>query len=45
MIEMRKHLLWYFRSFPGASKLRQELAKVNEISELEAILKNPDLQF
>lgn len=40
MIEMRKHLLWYFRSFPGASKLRQELAKVTDIAELEAILKN-----
>jgi tRNA-dihydrouridine synthase B len=38
IIEMRKHLLWYFKGFPNASALRQRLGQVNTISELEEIL-------
>ena len=38
IIEMRKHLCWYVRGLPGASKLRQELIKVNSLSEIRSIL-------
>lgn len=40
MIEMRKHLAWYFKGFPNASELRQKLVKVENLDELEEALKN-----
>ena len=36
--EMRKHLAWYFKGFPGVSELRGQLVKINSLPELEAIL-------
>ncbi len=39
ILEMRKHLAWYFKGFPGASDLRKKLIKVNNLKEIRAILK------
>ena len=39
ILEMRKHLAWYFRGFAGASDLRQKLIQVKSIKEIKAILK------
>lgn len=50
IIEMRKHLLWYFKGFPGAGELRKQLATVESLENLETILKpliyreQPELQ-
>jgi len=38
IIEMRKHLAWYFKGFPKVSELRAQLVKINSFSELESIL-------
>jgi len=38
IIEMRKHLCWYVRGFPGAGNLRQRLVKVLSLAEIKAIL-------
>jgi len=38
VIEMRKHLAWYFKGFPGAAELRQKLARVKTIGEIKKIL-------
>jgi tRNA-dihydrouridine synthase B len=40
IIEMRKHLLWYFKGFPGASDLRKQLAIVESLEQIEQILQN-----
>lgn len=40
IIEMRKHLGWYFRFFPGVSELRKKLVKVESIGEIKDILEN-----
>lgn len=40
IIEMRKHLGWYFRGFPGVSELRKKLVKVRSIGEIKDILEN-----
>ncbi len=37
MREMRKHLLWYFRGFTQAKKIRQELVRVQSLNELKGI--------
>lgn len=37
-INMRKNLAWYIKAFPGASKLRAELVRVNDLSEVRPIL-------
>ncbi|MEA2007007.1 MAG: tRNA-dihydrouridine synthase [Patescibacteria group bacterium] len=37
--EFRKHLGWYFKSIPGAKKLRQKLFEINGYDELEEELK------
>jgi len=34
IIEMRKHLCWYVHSFPKASKTRQELVKIKNVSDI-----------
>jgi tRNA-dihydrouridine synthase B len=39
IIEMRKHLAWYVKGFPGASQLRAKLVRVENIDEIKAILK------
>ncbi len=38
IIEMRKHLLWYFKGFPGASELRAKLSKVETLDQIKDIL-------
>ena len=37
-LPMRKHLGWYCKGFPGASKIRQELMVSNSAKEVEDIL-------
>lgn len=38
VIEMRKHLAWYFKGFEGAAELRQKLVHVKTLSEIKKIL-------
>lgn len=40
IIEMRKHLAWYFKGFAGASDLRQKLVRVKTIKEIKNLLNN-----
>ncbi len=40
MKEMRKHLAWYVKDFPGAKDLRKKLVRVNTMSEIKEIIKN-----
>jgi len=39
MLEIRKHLAWYFTGFPEASKLRTRLVRIKTLEELEKILR------
>ncbi|MCD4705468.1 tRNA-dihydrouridine synthase [bacterium] len=39
IIEMRKHLCWYVKNMPNASALRYELIKVENLKDIEKILK------
>ena len=41
MLEIRKHLVWYFKGFPGAAELRKKLVQVKSVSEIKGILKQP----
>ncbi|MFY9269662.1 MAG: tRNA-dihydrouridine synthase [Candidatus Manganitrophaceae bacterium] len=36
--EMRKHLGWYCKGFPGASRLREQLVRVRDVKEVETLL-------
>lgn len=38
IIEMRKHLAWYFKDFPGAKKCRKKLVQVNSLNEIQEAL-------
>ncbi len=38
MLELRKHLVWYVQSFPGASRLRSELVTVSCLADLQKIV-------
>jgi nifR3 family TIM-barrel protein len=38
-LEIRKHLVWYIKGFPGASELRQKLVRAESLDEIEEILK------
>lgn len=38
--EMRKHLAWYIKGFPGAAELRKKLVTAESLSEIRNILKN-----
>lgn len=38
IIELRKHLVWYVRSLPGASHLRERLVKVENLNDLKNII-------
>lgn len=38
IIELRKHLCWYFRGFPNAAKFRQELVRVETVADVEEAL-------
>lgn len=37
--EMRKHLAWYVKGFPGAAELRRKLVMAESLEEIEEILK------
>ena len=45
MLELRKHLVWYVQSFPGASRLRSELVAVSCLADLKKIIKSQLLFF
>ena len=38
IVEMRKHLAWYFKGFPNVSQLRSKLVTINSLAELEPLL-------
>jgi tRNA-dihydrouridine synthase B len=38
LIELRKHLCWYFKGFPNAAKLRQELVLVKTVEDVKKVL-------
>lgn len=40
MFEIRKHLAWYIKGFPGASELRKQLVQAKSVGEIKTILKN-----
>lgn len=40
MFEIRKHLAWYVKGFPGASDLRRQLVQIKNFKEIKDILKN-----
>ena len=43
----RKHATWYTKGFPGSSRLREQLIRIDSIEELDKILAeiDPDLFF
>lgn len=38
LLEIRKHLIWYIKGFPGASDLRKKLVQTESIEEIKKIL-------
>lgn len=40
IVELRKHLCWYFRGFSGANEMRQKLVRVNSIEDIKEAFKN-----
>lgn len=38
--ELRKHLPWYLTNWPGASKLREKIVKINNLADLKKIFKD-----
>lgn len=38
IIEMRKHLSWYFRNYPNSAELRKNLVRINSVAEIEKLL-------
>jgi len=38
-LEIRKHLAWYVRGFPGASEMRKKLVRTESLEEIKRILK------
>lgn len=38
MLEIRKHLAWYIKGFPGASDLRKKLVRAKSVEEIKNIL-------
>jgi nifR3 family TIM-barrel protein len=39
LFEIRKHLVWYIKGFPGAAELRQKLVRAESVEEIRDILK------
>lgn len=39
IIEMRKHLCWYFRGFPNVSNLRSEFVQVETLRDVKKVLR------
>ena len=42
MLMFRKFTAWYTKSFPGGAKLRAQLVKIRNVSELEAATRDVD---
>jgi len=40
ILEIRKHLIWYFKGFSGAKEMRQKLVQAQNLSEIKKILEN-----
>jgi tRNA-dihydrouridine synthase B len=40
IIELRKHLVWYVKSLTGASRLREQLVKVENLNDLKKNIKD-----
>ncbi|MFH0779978.1 MAG: tRNA-dihydrouridine synthase [Parcubacteria group bacterium] len=40
IVELRKHLCWYFRGFPGANEMRRKMVRVNSVEDVKNALKN-----
>ncbi len=38
VVEMRKHLAWYFKGFSGAAELRQKLVRIKNLKEIKDLL-------
>lgn len=45
IIQMRKHLAWYFNSFRNASEYRARLVRVNSIEEIDDVLNDIKKEF
>jgi nifR3 family TIM-barrel protein len=45
--DFRKHATWYTKGFPGSTKMRDRLIRIESLEELDAILAegNPELAF
>ena len=45
--DFRKHATWYTKGFPGSTKMRDKLIRIESLEELDAILEegDPDLAF
>jgi len=41
MLEIRKHLCWYIKGFPGAAELRKRLVLAKSVGEIKKILSEP----
>lgn len=39
IIELRKHLIWYFKGLPNASELRRQLVQVKSIEDVDNVLR------
>lgn len=44
-VQMRKHLAWYLRGFPGAVKLRVDLMKTSSPEEVRQVLSQHDIAY
>jgi len=42
IVELRKHLLWYFRGYPNARDKRAKIVAVENLDEIREIVKNID---
>ncbi len=40
LVTFRKHLLYYFKGFPGVKELRQKLVKIENLEDLKDLLNN-----
>lgn len=44
-VQMRKHLAWYLKGFPGAAKLRVDLMRSNSPDEVRKILSTHEIAY
>lgn len=45
IVELRKHLCWYFRGFPKAAEIRKHLVRVETLDDVKAVLSNNKWQI